>query len=169
MVFCYWELEMQSKNVIIIGAGISGATAAYILANLGYKVDIFDKRNSVSGNLYDFKNDDGILIQQYGPHAFHTDNEQIFKFVQRFAHFIPTELKVSSILKEVETPCPFNFSTIDMLYDKEYAEKLKDKALKTFKSEKVTIGDLVKCSDKDLKAYAEYLYEYDYKPYTAKQ
>ena len=61
---------------IIIGAGIAGATTARKLAEeKNKKVLVIERRNHIGGNCYDKPDDYGILIHEYGPHIFHTEDE----------------------------------------------------------------------------------------------
>lgn len=55
---------------MIVGAGITGAVLARLLAEQGQHVLILDKRAHVAGNCYDYLDEDGIYIHQYGPHIF---------------------------------------------------------------------------------------------------
>lgn len=75
-------------EIIIIGAGLAGATAAALLKNT-YHVTVYERLGDISGHLYDRHR-----IQQYGPHAFHTDSLEVWKFIQQFAEFKPYHLRV---------------------------------------------------------------------------
>ncbi|PCJ96677.1 MAG: hypothetical protein COA52_01370 [Hyphomicrobiales bacterium] len=73
------------KKILIIGAGFTGATIARTLAEAGYSVEIVDKRDHVAGNAYDYKcSGNGLRMHKYGPHIFHTNNEKVYKFINRF-------------------------------------------------------------------------------------
>lgn len=73
-------------DYLIVGAGISGAAIARILTDAGKRCLVIDRRDHIAGNVYS-KNIDGIEVHQYGPHIFHTDNEKVWKFVNRFSAF----------------------------------------------------------------------------------
>ena len=82
---------MDSKNnnkydFLIVGAGLFGATCAYLLKQEGYKVLVIDKRKHVGGNIYTEKMF-GIDVHVYGAHIFHTSNKEIWNFVNQFTHF----------------------------------------------------------------------------------
>ena len=64
-------------KAIIIGCGLSGITAAILLKQKGYDVEIFESRYHIGGNCYD-SNTNGVLLHNYGPHIFHTDDEEVF-------------------------------------------------------------------------------------------
>ncbi len=71
-------------DFLIVGAGFSGSVLAERLANDGKKVLVIDKRNHIGGNCYDYSDDDGILVQKYGPHIFHTNEKKVFEHISRF-------------------------------------------------------------------------------------
>ena len=64
----------MATEIVIIGAGISGAVLAERYAALGKKVTIIEKRNHIAGNCYDFIDENGILVSKYGAHLFHTND-----------------------------------------------------------------------------------------------
>ena len=65
-------------KAVIVGCGLSGITSALLLKEKGYEVEIFDTRNHVGGNCYD-KKIENVMVHQYGPHGFHTNNEKVWK------------------------------------------------------------------------------------------
>ncbi len=78
---------MKTKyDYLIVGSGLFGATCAYELTKAGFSVIVIEKRNHIGGNVYT-KNVKGINVHTYGPHIFHTDNLDIWKYVNRFAKF----------------------------------------------------------------------------------
>jgi UDP-galactopyranose mutase len=80
------------KKAKIVGCGLSGITSAILLKNLGYDVEIFEFRNHIGGNCYD-SNTSGVMLHNYGPHIFHTDDEEVFNFLSRYTEWEPFELK----------------------------------------------------------------------------
>ena len=64
------------QKIIIVGAGLSGATIARMFADGGDTVTVIDKRETIGGNVYDYVDKNDIRVQMYGPHIFHTDKEQ---------------------------------------------------------------------------------------------
>ena len=74
---------MKKRKFIIIGSGITGVVIARNLAEAGFKVDIYEKRNHIAGNMYDYEKD-GILIHKYGPHIFHTSDEEVNEYMNKF-------------------------------------------------------------------------------------
>lgn len=79
-------------KVKIIGCGLSGITAAILLKEKGHDVEIFETRNHIGGNCYD-SNVAGTLMHSYGPHIFHTDDEEVYSFLSRYTEWIPFKLR----------------------------------------------------------------------------
>ena len=70
---------------IVIGAGAAGSTVARKLAEEGKrKVLVIEKRSHIGGNCYDKLDRHGIMIHEYGPHIFHTNEEEVYTFLSRF-------------------------------------------------------------------------------------
>ena len=70
---------------VIVGAGLAGLTMAERIATkLNEKVLIIEKRNHIGGNVYDSYNEDGILIHNYGPHIFHTNDREVYEYLSGF-------------------------------------------------------------------------------------
>ena len=81
-------------STIVVGAGLSGATIARLLADDGKKVLVLDKRSTIGGNVYDYKDENGIIIQKYGPHIFHTTKKEVFDFLSNFTQWDKYEHRV---------------------------------------------------------------------------
>ena len=88
-------MEMLSRiaksdkyDYLIAGAGLYGAVMARELTDHGFKVLVLEKRNHIGGNCYT-EDYDGICVHKYGPHIFHTDDEEVWQYVNRFARFTP--------------------------------------------------------------------------------
>jgi UDP-galactopyranose mutase len=75
-------------HINIIGCGLTGITAACLLSIKGHAVSIFETRNQIGGNCFD-SNISGTLVQNYGPHIFHTNDEEVYSFLNYFSEFIP--------------------------------------------------------------------------------
>lgn len=156
-------------DYIIIGSGLSGCVVARQLADAGKKILIIEKRGHLGGNLYDEKNEDGIIVQKYGPHTFHTNNEKVIDFVTKFGEFEEYHLKCEVNIDGIITPSPFNFKTIDQFYPKNNGKKLKNKLLDNYPAGRATVVELLNSNDADIKKFAELLFEKDYSLYTSKQ
>ena len=162
--------DIASFNCIIVGAGFCGSVIARKLAEHDTKVLILERRNHIAGNMYDELDPNGIRVQKYGPHIFHTNSTEAFEFITKYDSWDNYLHQPAVEIDGAITPSPANFTTIDLLYSGEEAESLK-KQLKAHYGEKktVTILELLDCNDTAIKQYAEKLYETNYRPYTAKQ
>ncbi len=157
-------------NYLIVGAGISGVTAGRLLAESGEYVEIWDRRDHIAGNMYDYVDEYGILVHKYGPHIFHTDNEEVWEFVNRFMEWKPFKLVCGASWDGKYTTTAFNFKTIDTFYEKDKADILKKKLLEAYNGRKTaTVVEVLNNPDPDIREYAEFLFRNDYAPYTAKQ
>ena len=93
---------MESKQILIVGAGLAGSTIARELADNGFDVTIIDQRGHLGGNAYDYVNEHGILIHKYGCHIFHTDNEVVFNWLSKFTEWTEYKHKVVARLPDGE-------------------------------------------------------------------
>mgnify|MGYP004700984491 CR=1 FL=1 len=73
-------------KILIVGAGLFGAVCAHELAQKGHDITVIDKRPQIAGNLYTHAVA-GIQVHQYGAHIFHTQDAQIWAYIQQFATF----------------------------------------------------------------------------------
>lgn len=108
---------MKKIDILIIGAGISGAVLAERYASIGKKVLIIEKRNHIAGNCYDYKDENGILVSKYGAHLFHTNEESVWKYVNQFSDWYPWEHKVIARVDDKTVPIPVNITTVNTLFD----------------------------------------------------
>jgi len=83
-------------DYLIVGAGLTGATIARTLADVGHDVLVVERRPHVGGNLNDFTHHSGIRIHAHGPHYFRTSSDGIWAFVRRFAEFYRFEAVLMS-------------------------------------------------------------------------
>ena len=107
---------MKNIDILIIGAGISGSTLARQYAEMGKKVVILEKRNHIAGNCFDYIDENGILVSQYGAHLFHTNDEEVWEFVNRFSKWYPWEHKVIARVDDETVPIPVNITTVNKLF-----------------------------------------------------
>lgn len=160
---------MSNIDALIIGCGFSGAVCARVLAEGGKKVLILEKRDQIAGNMYDFVDDNGVLVHLFGPHIFHTNNKTVFDFLSRFTEFTPYKHCVLGRINSKLVPIPFNFKSIDILFDKDHAEKCKQALKDKFNDKtRVTISELLSC-DGIIRKIGEFVYENVFLHYTAKQ
>ena len=100
------------NKVLVVGAGLSGAVIARILSENGFLVDVIDKRSHIAGNAFDYLNNHNILVHQYGPHLFHTNNRSVFEFLSRFTDWVDYQHRVKAMLDTGELlTLPVNLDT----------------------------------------------------------
>lgn len=155
---------------LVIGCGLTGSVIARHLAEQGKKVVIWERREHIGGNMYDYVDEHGFLVQKYGPHTFHTKKKELFDYMCRFEQWQEYKLTCGAVWGGKYTPTPFNFTTIDTFFPPEKAEALKENLKAAFAGrEFATVVEVLSHPDPDIRAYAEYLFQNDYAPYTAKQ
>jgi UDP-galactopyranose mutase len=100
------------KKVLIVGAGLSGATIARELAEAGIRVDLIDRRNHVAANAFDETNEYGIRVHRYGPHLFHTSDIRVVNWLSQFCEWVPYKHKVKALLSDFRyVTLPVNLET----------------------------------------------------------
>lgn len=162
-------MMIEDKN-LVIGCGLSGSVIARLLAEKGEKVLIIDKKSHIAGNIYDYKDENGICIHKYGSHIFHTNSEKVWDFIKRFTDLNTYMHKVIAVIDGIETTIPFNINTLYDVFPESLARRLEQKLLSKFDyNSKVPILEFQKQDDEDLKFLAQYVYEKVFLHYTTKQ
>ena len=106
------------KKILVIGAGFSGAVIARELAEAGLFVEVVDARTHVAGNCHTERDaSTNVMVHVYGPHIFHTDNERVWEYVQRFDRFMPYVNRVKTVVKGKVYSLPVNLHTINQFFD----------------------------------------------------
>ena len=160
---------MASRN-LVVGAGFSGATVARLLSDRGEQVTVIDRRDHIAGNCYDYRDENGIMVHKYGSHIFHTNNVEVWNFINRFTKFNGYRHKVRAMIDGKEVPIPFNLNSLFVVFPESTANGLKDKLLKVYGyGSKIPILELKKTNDPDLVMLADYVYEKVFLGYTRKQ
>jgi UDP-galactopyranose mutase len=128
---------MTQYDLMIVGAGLSGATIARLAAEDGVSVLVIDKREHLAGNVYDeIDSQTGIRISRYGAHLFHTNDTEVWNFVNRFGKWTPWTHKVIAECDNTLVPVPVNIITVNTLLnthirdETEMAEWLKTETTK---------------------------------------
>lgn len=160
-------------NTIVIGAGIAGAVAARQLAEKGERrVLVMEQRDHIGGNCFDKRDSYGVLIHEYGPHIFHTNDEGVFKYLSRFTdwYLYPQGHQVVANVGGSLIPVPFNLNTLHLVYGEEKAKVLEEKLVLAYgEGSRVPIMELKKSDDSDIQEIAQYVYENIFLRYTMKQ
>ncbi|NBI85480.1 UDP-galactopyranose mutase [Lachnospiraceae bacterium] len=155
---------------IIIGSGAAGSTVARKLAESGKKTLVLEKRPHIGGNCYDRLDAYGIVIHEYGPHIFHTNEEEVFRFLSEFTEWHLFGHEVVADVYGTQLVVPFNLNTLHKVYGKGKADRLEKLLVEEYGAgSRVTIMELKKNENPEIKAIADYVYENIFLHYTMKQ
>ncbi|MBR2524316.1 MAG: UDP-galactopyranose mutase [Clostridiales bacterium] len=106
---------MSDYDFLIVGAGLYGASFARLATDDGYRCLVIDRRDNIAGNVYT-ENVHGINVYKYGAHIFHTDDDAVWKFAQRFAEFNRyTNTVIANYNGELYS-LPFNMYTFNKMW-----------------------------------------------------
>ena len=162
-------------DILAVGAGYAGAAAARALADRGKRVLVLERRDHVGGNAYDRLDSAGVLIHQYGPHIFHTNDKRVFDWLSRFTRWRDYQHRVVANLPDGEGgrmtfPVPFNLTSLETAFGPEAGRRLGEKLTAAYGAEKkVTILELRQSGDPEIRQVADYVYEHVFVHYTMKQ
>lgn len=161
----------MSYDAIVVGCGLSGTTVArYLAEKKNQKVLVIDRRSHIGGNMYDYRDEHGILVQQYGPHTFHTKKRELYEYMCRYAEWEEYHLTCGAVINGKYTPTPFNFKTIDDFFEPGKASAIKAAIKKAYPHrESATVLELLQHENDLIREYAQFLFDNDYSLYTAKQ
>jgi UDP-galactopyranose mutase len=104
-------------SVAIVGAGLSGAVIGRLLAEAGHRVTVKDSRDHVAGNCHTRRDPEtGVMVHVYGPHIFHTDDAEVWDYVNGFSRFRPYKNQVKSTVGGKVYALPVNLHTINQFF-----------------------------------------------------
>ncbi|MEU7991629.1 UDP-galactopyranose mutase [Rothia amarae] len=160
----------MNADLVVVGSGLFGLTIAERAATeLGLKVALLDRRSHIGGNAYSKKEEQtGIEVHQYGAHLFHTSNERVWEYVNRFTDFTNYVHKVYTNHNGVVYPMPINLGTINQFFNAAYSPA-EAKALIQEQAGELAGTDPQNLNDKGIQLIGRPLYEAFIKHYTAKQ
>ena len=152
-------------DYLIVGAGLYGAVCARELTDSGKKVLVIDKRPHIAGNVYT-KKIEGINVHQYGAHIFHTNDHEVWSYVQRFAVFNRfTNSPVANYKGELFS-LPFNMYTFNKMWNVNTPEEA---MVKIAEQKQEIVGEPNNLEEQAIKLVGRDIYEKLIKGYTEKQ
>ncbi len=153
-------------DVLVVGAGFSGAVVARQLAERGLQVLVIDRRDHIGGNAHDRTDAHGVLVHPYGPHIFHTNSARIFEYLSQFTGWRPYEHRVLASVDGRLVPLPINIDTVNRLY----GLSLDEDTIQAFFDDVREPRDPIRTSeDVVVNAVGRDLYEKFFRGYTRKQ
>ena len=157
-------------DYLVVGVGLAGAVVARQLADAGNKVLVIERRSSPAGNCLDHVDEFGVLVQDYGPHTFHTSSETVVEHIRRFEQWDAYDLHYGSMIDGHCIEMPFCFATLHQFYSSEEAKLIQNALCNEFPDKSsVSITELMTSSNGIIKHLGDLLFEKEYKPYSAKQ
>ena len=159
---------MNTQPIAIIGAGFSGAVVAQQLAEAGYKIHLFESRPHLGGNCHTMRDEQtGIMVHTYGPHIFHTNNEEVWQYINRYGVIEPYINRVKALAKGSIYSLPINLHTLNHFFNQTLNPKQAQVFLENL-SEK-SIAEPKNFEEQAMFLVGRELYEAFFKGYTLKQ
>jgi UDP-galactopyranose mutase len=156
------------KRFCFVGAGFSGAVMSRAFAEAGYKCLVVEERDHVAGNCHTQRDaETGIMQHVYGPHIFHTRDEPVWAYLQRFACLIPYVNRVKVISNGQVFTFPINLLTINQFF----GTTLRPDEAKSFleSQARLDIVDPRNFEEQALRVVGDRLYRAFFEGYTRKQ
>lgn len=151
-------------DYLIVGSGFFGSICAYELNKAGKKVVVIDSRNHIGGNCYTEKRD-GINLQVYGAHIFHTSNKEVWDWINQFAEFNSYRHHVLATSGNEIYSLPFSMWTFNKLWGVNYPYQ----AQEIIREQSSEISEPTNLEEQAIKLVGKDVYEKFIKGYTHKQ
>lgn len=113
---------MGNDRILVIGAGLTGATVARVLAEAGFEIAVMEQLDHPGGHCHSYRDPEtGIMLHAHGPHILHTDNTEVWTFVQRFAVLRPYSHTVWAVSGGRTYPLPITLTTIRQFFGRNFS------------------------------------------------
>ena len=156
------------KKVLCVGAGFSCAVIARELAEKGHAVTVIDQRPHVAGNCHTQRDDEtGIMLHVYGPHIFHTDNQEVWDYVNKYGEFKPLINRVKAVSQDSVYSLRINLHTINQFFNKQFNPKQAQEWIE--KQADLSIEEPVTFEEQAMRFIGKDLYHAFFYGYTKKQ
>ena len=162
--------DTNTYDLIVVGSGFFGLTIAEQAASeLGKRVLVVEKREHIGGNAYSEKEPEtGIEVHKYGAHLFHTSNDRVWEYVNRFAEFTDYQHRVFAMYKGTAYQFPMGLGLINQFFGKYYSPD-EAKALIEEQREGLDPAAATNLEERGIALIGKPLYDAFVKHYTAKQ
>ena len=160
----------MDADLVIVGAGFFGLTVAQRCAEeMGLRVAVIDRRDHIGGNAYSAPEPTTkIEVHQYGAHLFHTSNERVWAYANRFTSFTGYEHRVYSTYRGEVYPLPINLGTINQFFRSAMGPDAARAKVAELAGE-IDTASAANLEEKAVSLIGRPLYEAFIKDYTAKQ
>jgi UDP-galactopyranose mutase len=158
---------LDDVDLLICGAGPVGCVLAERAARaLGWKVLVVDRRRHVAGNCHDSPHKNGVLVHNYGPHYFRTNDESLLKYLSCFTDWVPARYEVKSFARGQLFPFPINLATLEQFFGRPLDAAAAERLLA---ERRLNVGRPRNSEEVVLGRVGRELYETFYLNYTLKQ
>ncbi|MBF9001206.1 UDP-galactopyranose mutase [Vibrio nitrifigilis] len=159
---------MNHTKIVLVGAGLSCAIIGNKLAQAGYKVTVFESRNHIAGNCYTERDSQtDVLVHTYGPHIFHTDDKEVWDFVNDLTEFKPYTNRVKTTSQGAVYSLPINLHTINQFFGKSFTPNEAQDFIESVADS--SIKEPQTFEEQAMRFIGKDLYEAFFKGYTLKQ
>jgi UDP-galactopyranose mutase len=163
-------VSTELPDLLVVGSGFFGLTIAErVAAELGKKVLILERRSHLGGNAYSEREPEtGIEVHKYGAHLFHTSNERVWEYVNRFTTFTNYQHRVFGKYQGQVYSLPMNLGLINQFFGRSHTPQ-EARALIAEQASEIRTEDATNLEEKAISLIGRPLYEAFIKGYTAKQ
>lgn len=161
---------MSQPDLVVVGSGFFGLTIAERCASeLDLKVLVLDRRHHLGGNAYSERDPEtGVEVHKYGAHLFHTSNERVWEYVNRFTSFTDYKHRVFGKYQGQVYSLPMNLGLINQFFGRSHTPDEARELIREQASE-IATEDASNLEEKAISLIGRPLYEAFIKGYTAKQ
>jgi UDP-galactopyranose mutase len=162
--------DLRAADLVVVGSGFFGLTVAERIAEqFGKRVLVLELRDHLGGNAYsEIEPSTGIEVHRYGAHLFHTSNERVWNYVNRFTSFTGYQHRVFTVSKGRVYPMPINLATICEYFGQHFSPS---EARDLVRQQAAEVGDEApdNLEQKAIASIGRPLYEAFVRGYTEKQ
>lgn len=154
----------MKSNYLVVGSGLFGSTFARLAKDAGKSVIVVEKRDHIGGNVYT-EEIEGTNVHKYGAHIFHTNNKEVWDFVNKYAKFNAYKHTVLANYKDEIYNLPFNMNTFKQMWNIDTPEE----ATKIIQSQSQNITNPTSLEEQCISMVGTDIYNKLVKGYTEKQ